>query len=71
MSSKLTSFFLKVSAEKEVEQIEECTRQQDINKRAIAKTLRGIVEEAVSDDGRLVRKGEESMLLGLMPFFEL
>ena len=71
MSSKLTSFFLKVSTEKEVEQIEERTRQQDINKRAITKTLRGIVEEAVSDNGRLVRKGEESMLLGLMPFFEL
>ena len=69
MSSKLTSFFLKVSTEKEVEQIEERSRQQDINKRAIAKTLRGIVEEAVSDDGRLVRKGEESMLLGLVPFF--
>ena len=69
MSSKLMSFFLKVSAEKEVERIEEHTRQQDINKRAIAKTLRGIVEEAVSDNGRLVRKGEESTLLGLVPFF--
>ena len=69
MSLKLTSFFLKVSAEKEFEQIEERTRQQDINKRAIAKMLRGIVEEAVSDDGRLVWKGEESMLLGLVPFF--
>ena len=69
MLLKLTSFFLKVSTEKEVEQIEECTRQQDINKRAIVKMLRGIVEEAVSDNGRLVRKGKESTLLGLVPFF--
>ena len=69
MSSKLTSFFLKVSAEKEVARIEERTRQQDINKRAIAKMLRGIVEEAVSDNGRLVRKGKESTLLRLVPFF--
>ena len=69
MSSKLTSFFLKVSPEKEVKQIEECTRQQDTNKRAIEKTLRRIVEQAVSGDGRLVRKSKESTLLGLVPFF--